>query len=492
MPTDTGLRLYAVVKATPELHSAYSNSDKSTVYTLLTDYTRKLLQEHPYDSFSTQTLIDSFQVIGAPSKDWKAAFVGDDEYPDMDLSKEPPETLIPDELIIIYAFESSSQLRQFISVVHHGRTIDSDAPISGAGVDIGVASADHWCPGTGNLEAFGNRMHARRTVRADALTAAIPPLRGRKVNVVLVDEGLHKGSFAAKNWGGGLDWLPPPPATPIPAGSAERTSHGMMIARTILDLAPDAVLYDVPLIPPRITKGFFLGTSSADAVYRRLLLEIWLRRFFPRWAGPWIFVNAWAIFDRSAEPSLGDYTENKNMTSLYGHPLITAVKWAIRPFDFDVIFAAGNCGEFCASKHCGGLDRGPGHSIWGANALPEVITAGAVLTDEMWAGYSSQGPGPSNNGLAHDKPDFCAPSNFREANDAAVINSGTSTACAMTAGVVAALRSNPSWDQRYVSPAMLHSALTSSARKTQGPYWNGRLGHGILDAAAAMGKLPPA
>ena len=166
------------------------------------------------------------------------------------------------------------------------------------------------------------------------------------------------------------------------------------------------------------------------------------------------------------------------------------VKLAIQFLDLDVIFAAGNCGELCASRRCGGVDRGPGRSIWGANALPEVITAGAVLTNEMWAGYSSQGPGPNIHGLAHDKPDVCAPSNFRETNDAAVFNTGTSMACAMTAGIVAALRSKPGWYQNSVSPQRMLSALTQGARKTQGSSWNGRLGHGILDAAGAMNQLP--
>lgn len=487
MPEYADLRLYAVVKATPALHEAYDNSDRSAAFSLLGEYTRNLLRDEPYSCFSTPELVDGLRVVGAPSKDWKAAFVKGEEDPDPDPDKEPPAGLIPDELLIVYGFDSPGLLQQFITVVHHGRMVDRDAPISATGVDLGVDSADHWCPGANNLETFGTRADAKRTIGAGALPAS---LRGQRVNVVIIDEGLHKASFAPKNWGGGLDWLPPPPATPIPAGSAARTSHGMMIARTILDLAPDAVLYDVPLIPPRITSGFFSGVSTADAVYRRLLLEILLRRLFSRWSGPWVFVNAWAIFDRAVEPTLGDYTENKNTSPPYGHPLISVVKKAIGLFDFDVIFAAGNCGEFCASRRCGGVDRGPGHSIWGANALSEVITAGAVLTNEMWAGYSSQGPGPSINGLAHDKPDLCAPSNFREINNAAVANSGTSTACAVTAGIVAALRSKTSWHQKYVPPGTMHNALTGGARKTQGPGWNGRLGHGILDVAGAMGKLP--
>lgn len=484
MPASTSLRLYAVVKATKELRDAYDHSDRQTDFSALTRYTQELLQTEPYVNFSTRELIDGIRVVRTPANDWEAAFVGGAEYRDLDLSRKPSAALSPDELIIVYAFATRDLLQQFLNVVQRGQAVDRDAPISGAGVDLGIDTTHHWCPGSGGLETFGTRADARRTVAANALPAS---LRGQRVNVVIIDEGLDKTSIPTKNWGGGLNWLPPPPAPPVNAGAAERTSHGMMIARTILDLAPDAVLFDVPLIPPRITADFFSGLSSADAVYRRLLLEILIRRPFPRWAGPWIFVNAWAIFDRSVEPAPGDYTENK---SPLGHPLINVVKRAIGLFDFDVIFAAGNCGEFCASSRCGGVDRGPGRSIWGANALPEVITTGAILTNDMWAGYSSQGPGPNINGLAHDKPDLCAPSNFREANDAAVHNSGTSTACAMTAGIVAALRSKPTWHQNSVPPATMHLALTRSARKTQGTGWNGRLGHGILNAVAAMSKLP--
>jgi subtilisin family serine protease len=272
----------------------------------------------------------------------------------------------------------------------------------------------------------------------------------------------------------------------------------MMIARSILDLAPDARLYDVPLLPRRIAHvPVFL--SSAHAAYEAILSYIdYLRAAYPadpQYKGPWILVNAWAIFDRATETPLGDYTQNAHApssASLDGHPFITDVRsGAILQRNFDVIFAAGNCGEFCFSIRCGKLDRGPGHSIWGANALPEVITVGAVRTDEMWTGYSSQGPGPgtTSNKLAHDKPDLCAPSNFCETLDAHVWNSGTSAACALTAGVVAALRSKAAWNQVNRSPAQMLAALTTGARKTQGPYWNQRLGNGILDVGGAMGNL---
>jgi hypothetical protein len=94
--------------------------------------------------------------------------------------------------------------------------------------------------------------------------------------------------------------------------------------------------------------------------------------------------------------------------------------------------------------------------------------------------------------LAREKPDLCAPSDFCETDDAAVRNSGTSTACAMTGGVVAALRSRPAWNQTAVSPERLKAALLGGARHPQALGWNERLGHGVLDAAGALGNLAAA
>lgn len=472
MATDPQYRLYAVFKPTPELNEIYSSSSLGE----LTNYTTWLLARPPYEA--TEGLTGSFTAVGAPSKDWIPAFVGDDERSITD----------PDELVIIYKFTDSENQQAFIELVAEKHGLDPEAAaIREAGIDIGVDTADHWCPGPADRAMFGHRANARRTVNAHALIDHA--LFGQNVNVVIIDEGLDKNSIKPWNWGGGLNWNGNP-ANPVTVGTASRTSHGMMIARSILDLAPGAVLYDVPLIPERIASvdGFFSGASSAQVVYGTILQKIAALQTQPRWSGPWILVNAWAIFDRATETSLpGNYTENKCPG---GHPLINKVRSVVRSNNFDVIFAAGNCGEFCPNGRCGGLDRGPHHSIWGANALPEVITAGSVLTNEMWAGYSSQGPGPGINNLAHHKPDFCAPSDFCETNDAAVRNSGTSAACAITAGVVAALRSNPVWSQTLVSPTKLHHALIHGARHTQGLAWNGRLGHGILDAAGAIGKLP--
>src|SRR5439155_8219481 len=121
------------------------------------------------------------------------------------------------------------------------------------------------------------------------------------------------------------------------------------------------------------------STSSAVAAYRALFncIDGWKMSGY---AGPWVLVNAWAIFDRSTDTA-GSYSENnaKKSTGLE-HPFIAKVKEAVTAKYFDVIFSAGNCGVFCPRLRCGGRDRGNRNSIWGGNAVDEVITAGAVRT----------------------------------------------------------------------------------------------------------------
>jgi len=107
----------------------------------------------------------------------------------------------------------------------------------------------------------------------------------------------------------------------------------------------------------------------------------------------------------------------------------------------------------------------------------------------MWLGYSSQGPGQPQ--LGWEKPDFCAASHFCENDDAFSINTGTSAACGLTAGIVAALRSR--WNSTRVSPDQLKDILNQTARRPPGLSWGNalgyRLGNGILDASAAFKEL---
>ena len=205
--------------------------------------------------------------------------------------------------------------------------------------------------------------------------------------------------------------------------------------------------------------------------------------------GPWIVVNPWGIFDRLRESIPGHYTENPN------HPLNDRV--ANIAHDHDVLFSAGNNGQFCPDPRAGVYDRGPGRSIWGANGLEDVYTVGSVRADALWIGTSSQGPASTqmSTQLINQKPDFSAPSWFSEANDAGLANTGTSTSVAVTAGALAALRQKWPTDPGgpgtvVVSPTDMKQAIKVSSKKRMQHNWNNRTGEGVLSIPNIIAHLP--
>jgi subtilisin family serine protease len=373
--------------------------------------------------------------------------------------------------------------------------------------NIGADPVAHLCGfrPCAPARVFGDRSRVRDMMGIGALRES--GLRGKNVNVMIVDQGLNRDGIKEENWGGGLahNRLDPDAgrgaSSPfVEPGSAPLTSHGMMIARNILDIAPEAKIYDVSLIPPHIGRANVFA-STAHAVFKAAVEKIArLKASSPEPNSAWILVNAWAIFDRSGEYPPGDYTLNKRQEILkvaagkfsweLGHPLNRIIQLAVQN-DIDVVFGAGNCGQFTASTRCGKFDRGEGRSIWGANAHPSVLTVGAVSADDQWLGYSSQGPAPwserdDDPPEKRQKPDVCAPSNFCEDHDAAKINSGTSASTGLAAGVIAAIRQDHKPDQ--LKPLQLKAAINASARAANGE-WNARTGNGLLNAAALLKQL---
>jgi hypothetical protein len=427
---------------------------------------------------------NKLEVLGVPSLDWE-----------VQLTQEVPEKQklpSPDRIVISVQVNDLQSLGEFRKAVEEANDRRSDTPpFPGVGADLSLAESEYFCPTNVDQILFGDRNGAAELTRSTVLKPQ--GLTGKGVNIVVIDEGFD--AAMVRYFGGGLIYNPLTQPLTVPPGSTKR-GHGLMMVRNILDAAPDATFYDVPLIPPRISNvtGFIAGALGA---FTQLWLMIhFLRRFgIPPWNGPWILVNAWSIFNRATEQPPGDYTENPH------HPLNRIIgRMVDDPIDF--VFAAGNCGQFCPDRRCGKRDVGPGTSIYGANSHPRVLTTGAVRTDARWAGSSSEGPGQIR--LSREKPDLCAPSFFREIGDASlgnlsrpfvgdtgtpyVASTGTSAACGLTAGIVAAIRSR--WDQRAVPPDRLRRLLNKHARKTEGNAWNERLGNGIIDVEATLSALP--
>ena len=347
--------------------------------------------------------------------------------------------------------------------------------------DLPFAATDHWCIGEGSEPFFADRSAAERLLNIDLLRLQTQT-DGQGVNVVIVDQGLDRQALG-NSYGDGWTVGSAYPGNPRPQPGTVRRPHGMMIAHNVLKVAPRVKLFDMPLAPVAKISNIPAFLSLADAAFRQMLFDIAIWRL-GRFPGPWILVNPWGIYDRRSEYPLGGYTENP--FSLFNLLVAFAVLQ-----DIDVVFAAGNCGQFCPDNRCGERDRGPAHSIWGANSLEPVLTVGAVRADDMWLGYSSQGPGQPRLALGAEKPDLCAASQFREDDDAFSINSGTSAACGLAGGVVAALRSR--WDTGSVPPRRLKQILNQTARRPVGVPWGRslreRLGHGVLDAKEAFDEL---
>lgn len=389
-------------------------------------------------------------------------------------------------------------------------------------VDPPVAALDAWVPGPGGV-LFADRPRAEALIGAGALRDL--GARGQGVNVLVVDGGLDwrwvraekrrlgaadAASARVLGWtrrlprrGGGFDDQPP---------GTRGTRHAEMIARSILSLAPEATLWDVPLIadpmrPPGIATVQEVQQWIRDAVnlgevesFDASVNEV---RRVP-FGRPLVLVNAWGVFD-TGQDAYREYADDP------AHPGLRLALLADRG-GLDVVFAAGNCGEPAPDPRCGEHDRGPGRGISGLNAHPAVLSVGAVRADGFSVAVSSQGPGrlaprwaayaatetlitPRSEKAAafvraaRARPDLCAPSHFREAHDAALWGTGSSCAAGVAAGVLAALRSLPAL--RDVEPALLREALRLGARPApdQDAPWHPRYGAGVLDVPGTLAAL---
>jgi hypothetical protein len=445
MPASTKIRQYVALKPSDDLRKIYLDPVQMTSF----------LRDAIYGS--TPPLVAPFEIAANPSLDWVSGGI-------RNLATLPHDQL--DRLLVSLSFNDPKEARKAWEFVANQKGHEA---LLGIWADLPIDGADHWSPTEAANPIFGTRRAAEHLIRSDKLKQL--GATGEGVNVAIIDRGLNATELTnmKAKFGPGFGTAKQKPNTAPPG------SHGMMIARNIFKIAPEVTFFDCPLLPPHISniQSFLI---DAEVAYATMLLDILTTR-----PGQWVFVNAWALYDRTSEAVTGDYTNNPE------NPFNLLVGLAVS-MGIDVLFCAGNCGEFCPSARCGVTDRGPGNSIFGANSHPEVITVGAVRTDGIWLGYSSQGPGQPK--LALDKPDICAPSQFCETEDAHTVNTGTSAACALTAGVVAAMRSK--WDSKTVTPSQMKDILKGAARKNivstvrESRLNEARLGKGILNVESAL------
>jgi hypothetical protein len=297
----------------------------------------------------------------------------------------------------------------------------------------------------------------------------------QRVNVVIVDQGFDKQLFPA-NYAGGID-------VDSRVAGAGHSAHAAMIAHNVLAIAPAVRLYDCPLIPAppagarTVIEDIPTFTVAAAALCSCVAVPLVVISNAADF-GTWVFVNAWAVFDRRSDIGPRHYCDDPE------HPLNQAVSELDR-VGADIVFAAGNCGQFDPDRRCDAGVLGPCRSILGANSLQSVLTVGAVRADLVPFGFTSQGPGQPKLGSA--KPDLCAPTQFTDRSDRLAVSSGTSGATAVAAGVIAALRRR--WSATVVSPQKLRDILTQTVRPLP-PYDGSRgIGAGLINLEVAAAQL---
>lgn len=305
-------------------------------------------------------------------------------------------------------------------------------------------------------------------------------LDGRTVAVAVMDSGINVAHLRTKGLAPNLDaavtWAPSGVST-LPGASA--VGHGTMCAYDVLAVAPQATLFDYPILRSSTIGGSAISGTLGDALQAYShLMAFWAVVFGPTRPkyNALVINNSWGMYQLAWDFPAGHpgrYADNPN------HPFNLIVGVMTR-LGVDVLFAAGNCGTPCPSSKCGGHTS---PAITGANAHADVLTVAGCDVADTRVGYSSQGPAIARMGA--NKPDLTAYTHFlgSEAIGTGNADSGTSTACPIAAGCVAALRSSIA--PTVVTPAALFQDLRLTARQVVGVGWNADYGHGIIDVVAA-------
>jgi subtilisin family serine protease len=189
-----------------------------------------------------------------------------------------------------------------------------------------------------------------------------------------------------------------------------------------------------------------------------------------------VVTNSWGLFDPRTDFPVGhpgNYSDNAS------HPFNVIVA-SLENAGADILFAAGNCGRDCPDMRCNFTSR----PICGANSHPRVLSVAGIDVKLRRVGYSSQGPGR----LSPQKPDIAAYTHFRGSGvEAGHPDTGTSAACPVAAGVVAAVRSK--YGPSTVSPEQLRSLIFKTSHDLGKHGWDNDFGWGAIDPTALVAAL---
>lgn len=305
---------------------------------------------------------------------------------------------------------------------------------------------------------------------------------GSGVLLAIVDTGISLPHLQGRGLNPAIDaarsWVPQAGLTPFQFAA----DHGTMCAYDALIAAPQATLLDIAVLASNAQGPTIMSGVLSDAVRAfRHLIDVMNAPRRPGDTRSLVVSNSWGMFHASWDFPVGhagNYSHNPN------HPFnrITA---QLEAAGADILFAAGNCGADCPDGRCQGVVNA---GIVGANSSPSVLAVAGVDVHRERAGYSTQGPGT----LAWQKPDISGYTHFSGSGVYAA-DGGTSAACPVVAGVVAAVRTRRPYQAGLGTrtPAAIRSLLTSTADDLGVSGYDFDHGFGVVDGCGLASKLKP-
>jgi len=316
------------------------------------------------------------------------------------------------------------------------------------------------CPGS---PPVGNGRDVARLLQTPALARA--GFDGKGVLLAIVDTGINLAHLRSKGRRPKLDaarsWTPAGVTT---SPGAHAVNHGTMCAYDAGIAAPAAALLDHAVLLSRRQGQTAMEGLLSDAILSYAQLRA-TAQAMPR--RRLVVSNSWGMFSPAWDlppNDPGNYSDNPS------HPF-NVIVGSLEAAGADILFAAGNCGRDCPDGRCAFADQPP---ICGANSHPRVLTVAGVDVNKERAGYSSQGPGR----LAERKPDVCGYTHF-VGSGVYPQDGGTSAACPVVAGVVAAVRTKV--HAGILAPAQLHALVRRHAEDRGGSGFDYDYGWGIID-----------